>query len=137
MGVDLHLRLSIFGLGQILFELDTDELPLFCLLGYFGGSNILDHFLEIWIFIGRFIALSPNDGIASVVFELEPEVELLPLLRAMIGTNGRFLLLVELFQVNDVQFLQMTVFLHLTAPTTAYLPPHWRTIPLEPVRSNL
>lgn len=50
--VDLHFCLPILvGLGQVLLELDTDELPLLRLFGYFGGRYILDHLLEIGIFI--------------------------------------------------------------------------------------
>ena len=51
--------------------------------------------------------------------------------------HERLLSLVELLQVHDVHFLQMTIFLHLTAPTTAYLLPDGRSIFLEPVTSNL
>jgi hypothetical protein len=55
----------------------------------------------------------------------------------VVGVHEGLLSLVELLQVHGVQFLQMTIFLHLTAATTAYLLPEGRRIPLEPVRSNL
>lgn len=48
-----------------------------------------------------------------------------------------FLSFVKLFQINYVQFLQMTIFLHLTAPTTAYLSSQRRSISFEAVSSNL
>ena len=137
VGVDLHFRLAILGLGEVLLQLDADELPLISLLGDAGGGDVLDDLFEIGVLVGRFVAFGADDGVAAVLPELEAQVELLSLLRAVIRVHEGFLSLVELFQVHDVQFLQMTIFLHLTAATTAYLLPEGGCIPLEPVRSNL
>ncbi len=138
MGANLDFSFAVLvGFGQVFLELDTDELPLVGSAWQFGRCSILDDFLEVGVLVGGLIALRADDGVAGVFFELESQIELLAFLRAVVGVDGRLFPLVELLQVHDMQFLQMTIFLHLTAPTTAYLLSHWRSASFEPVRSDL
>ena len=139
MGADLDLRLSILAVGlvHVFLELDADELPLVSLARQFGGRGVLDDLLEVGVLIRGVVALGADDGVAGILLELEAQVEFLAFLRAVVGVNGRLFPLVELLQVHDVQFLQMTIFLHLTAATTAYLPSQRRSASFEPVGSDL
>jgi hypothetical protein len=41
---DLDFRLPILGFGEVLLELDADELPLLRLLLGLGGGDNLDYF---------------------------------------------------------------------------------------------
>ena len=45
--------------------------------------------------------------------------------------------LMELFQVYDVHFLQMAIFLHLTTPTAMVVPLEWGSGSLKAVASYL
>ena len=64
--------------------MNADELPLISLLGNSGGRDVLDNLLEVGIFVGRLVALSADDGVAAIFLELEAQVELLALLRAVV-----------------------------------------------------
>ena len=137
MGVDLHLRLPVLRLGQVLFQLDADELPLIRLLGDLGRRDVLEDLFNVRIFLCGVAALRPHDRVTTVLFELEAQVELLALLGTVAGVHQRLLLLVELLQVHHAQPLQMLIFLHLTAVTAVDFPPDWRGVPFEAVGADL
>lgn len=139
MRADLHFCLAVLvvRLGHVFLELYADELPLVSPACQFGRRGVFDNLFEVGVLIGGVIALGADYGIAGVLFELEAQVKFLAFLRTVVRVHGRIFPLVELLQVHDVQFLQMTIFLHLTAATTAYLPFEWRSASFEPVGSDL
>ena len=51
MRVDLDLRLPIFRLGEVLLELNADELPLISLFCDLGGRHVLEDLFNVRIFL--------------------------------------------------------------------------------------
>ena len=85
--VDLDLGLPGFRLGEVLLELDADELPLVGLLGDLGGRERL-HVLAGGV-LEILVALGLDDVGGSFVLEFKLKVEFLLLLRAVVGVIDR------------------------------------------------